>query len=88
MRREERAEGGKRDGSCYPVRSAVNVRANMFWFFFFWLMNTVTPSISKVGGSGSREYRISVLPTDRRQKAENGMRAMRINPSTCASPVR
>lgn len=32
----------------------------MFWFFFFWLLNTVTPSISKVGGSGSREYRMSV----------------------------
>lgn len=44
----------------------------MFWFFFFWLMNTVTPSISKVGvgGSGSRESRMSVFPTDRRQKAE------------------
>lgn len=35
-RREEKAEGGggwRREG--HPVRSAVNVRANMFWSFFF-----------------------------------------------------
>lgn len=37
-KREQKGGGGM--GSCYPVRSAVNVRANMFWFFFFWLMNT------------------------------------------------
>ena len=40
-RRESRRWGGgwRREG--HPVRSAVNVRANMFWSFFFLVFEVI-----------------------------------------------
>lgn len=80
-KREQKGGGGM--GSCYPVRSAVNVRANMFWFFFF-LVDEYSVQLhlryQKWGpGVGSIGCRLTAIKRRRRHAS---------NPSTWASPVR